>query len=198
MTALNEYLPAVRRMSLDDARKLMRHGVALRSITTVCPAPTRVALDGNDLYRPDPLVQSAWVMPVCAVDPRRSDAIETVDPLGIVSLGPVIDLVAFHPAAPNRWALRLGLATVLGAIEPQCCSPDPVPVRRDITAWLRGECRGIVLLTRDATEARRVLSQIETIEAEDRQHVDELAALLAAPLQMRSRVIARTPPRAAA
>jgi hypothetical protein len=196
--ALAEYLPIMRQMSLDDARMLMRHGIPLRAITTVCPAPTRVALDGNDLYRPDPSGQPAWVMPVCAVDPGRPEEIETADPLSIVSLGPIVDLVAFHPAAPNRWALRLGLATVLGAIEPQCCNPDPVPVRRDITLWLRGECNGIVLLTRDAIEARRILSQIETIEAEDRQHADELAALLVSQPQMRSRVIARTGPRAAA
>jgi hypothetical protein len=198
LTPLDEYLPQLRRMKLADARELMRYGVPLRAITTVCPTPTRVALDGDDRYQPDPSGAPAWIIPVCAVDPGRPDAIEAVDPLGIVGLGPVIDLVAFHPAAPNRWALRYGLATVLGAIEPQYCDSEPVPVHRDITNWLRAECKGIVLLTRDPFEGRRILHQIEPIEAEDERHADELAALLVAPRPMRSRVIARTLPKAAA
>jgi hypothetical protein len=191
---IKEYLGSMRKMRLEDARQLMQqHGVPLRAIAAVCPAPTRVALDGDDRYKPNPAGAPAWVIPVCAVDPEMPEIIETDDPLGIVSLGPIVDLLAFHPAAPNRWALRLGLAGALGAIEPQYLDPVSVPAHRDVTAWLRSGCRGIVLLTRDAFKARRILAQVATIEAEDGQHAAELAALLVTP-----RVTTRTSPRAGA
>jgi hypothetical protein len=199
-TALtSEYIDPMRRMSLDDARRLMRHGVPLRAITTICPAPTRVVIDGNDLYRPDPSGQPAWIIPVSVVDPEIPELIEAVDPLGIVSLGPIVDLIAFHPAAPNRWALRRGLAPALGVIEPQCCDPASVAVHRDVTDWLRSGCRGIILLTRDPKEAGRILRQISCIEASDWNHAKELRRLLALPVPILPQVIvARTRGRVAA
>jgi len=42
---LGEYVSLMRRVTLDDARKLMRYGVPIQAITLVCPAPARIALD---------------------------------------------------------------------------------------------------------------------------------------------------------
>ena len=50
---LAEYLAAMRTMTLDNARELVGHGISLLTITLVCPAPTRVVLDGDLYYRPD-------------------------------------------------------------------------------------------------------------------------------------------------
>src|SRR5262249_48616033 len=38
-------------------------------------------------------------------------------------LGETIDLVAWHPQYPNRWATRRGIATWVGSIEPQIMMP---------------------------------------------------------------------------
>jgi hypothetical protein len=131
-------------------------------------------------------------MPVCVVDPERLDTIEASNPSSVVSIGPAVDLLAFHPGAPNRWALRYGLATVLGAIAPQYCRPDPVPVHRDVTDWLRAGCKGIVLLTHDRFGARRVLQQIQSIEAEDERQALELRRILEMPTPVQSQIVVRT------
>src|SRR5262249_31791823 len=111
----------------------------------------------------------------------RPEMIETTDPNEAISAGALIDLIAFSPAAPRRFALRCGAATVLGAIEPQYLDPAPVPVHRDVTRWMRSGCRGIVLLRGDEHEARRILGQIARIEAEDDPHAPELGRLLMPP-----------------
>ena len=194
-TLLGEYLAAMCRMRLADALELVGLGVPMRAITLVCPAPVRVSLstteDGGDLYSPDEGGRPAWVFPVHAVDPESPAAIETVDALAGICRGPVYDLVAFSPFAPNCWALRLGLASLLGAIAPQCFEPEPVPVHRDVAGWLRGGCSGIVLLTRDPHARARILRQIAHIEAEDDQHAAELRWLLALPAPVHSVVMVR-------
>jgi hypothetical protein len=171
------------RMTLDrDVEELKRHGVPMRAIVTVVPAPMKIKLDtSGELFWPDDTGLPVWVLPVCAADSDIPDAIEAIDPLTAVRTGPVIDLLAFSPLAPRRWALRRGIATVLGAIEPQRCTPEPIAVHQDITNWLRAECRGIVLLTREPIVAARVLRQCAAIEAEDEAHAAELRRLLAVP-----------------
>jgi hypothetical protein len=68
---------------------------------------------------------------------------------------------------PGRWALRRGRGAVLGAIPPQYLEPEPVRVHRDVAAWLRAGCTGVVLLTRDPAAAGRILSQIQRIDYAD-------------------------------
>jgi len=170
----------------------MSHGVPIRAITIVCPVPARISLSrGGDLYWPDELGRRGWVFPVSVVDPGAPEYVETDDPLSVVSLGPIIDLLAFSPMAPRRWALRHGIATVLGAVEPPDFDPEPVPVRRDVTDWLRDNCRGLVLLARDPHDAASVLRGIEKIEAEDDRHAAELRRLLSLPSPVRSTVVVR-------
>jgi hypothetical protein len=181
MKFLDEYLVGMWRTP-DHVQELMRHGVGMGAITTTCPAPTSIAFnEDGDRYWPDDAGYPAWVMPVCVVDPERPELIETVDPLDVVSTGPVIDLVAFDPDYPGCWALRLGLATVLGAIEPQYLDPEPVPIHRDVTDWLRAECRGIMLFTRDPIEVGRILRQCLKIEVQHRDHAVELRRTLEMP-----------------
>jgi hypothetical protein len=161
---------------------LIRYGVTVRAIETVCPAPTKISVDrSGEFYQPDEAGRPAWVFPVCCADPEKPDAIETPDPFTAVAAGAVLDLLAFSPVAPGQWALRRGIATVLGAIEPQYLDPVPVPVHRDVTDWLRADCRGIVLLTSHRIEVVRLLHQCRAIEAEDATHAAELRRILAGP-----------------
>ena len=179
----DEYLAAMRPMTLErDVNELMRHDIPMRAIATVCPAPMSIVLDrSGQLYQPDDAGRPAWVLPVCVADPMVPDEIEAADPLAVVSAGFVVDLLAFSMAAPGRYALRCGVATVLGCIPPQYCDPDPVPIHRDVTRWLRSECRGLVLLTRDPIEIRRILGHCISIEAEDAEHAAELRRMLEMP-----------------
>jgi hypothetical protein len=188
-----EYLAALRLMTHDDARGLVACGVPWRAIRLTCPVPTLIVLDeARELYWPGPSGRRAWVLPVCAIDPAHPEWIETAEPEVVVSNGAVVDLVAFTPEAPGRWALRLGEAPVLGAIEPQYLAPPPVPVHRDVTDWLRAGCVGIMLLTRDPCEAGRILRQCETVEAQDAMHAVELRHLIERPPFINTTVTVRS------
>jgi len=184
-------------MSFGDACALVGLGVPWKTITIACPAPARITI-GGDLYTPDPDGgRPACILPVCAVDPEIPELIEAGDHEYVVGYGPVVDLIAFAPTARHRWALRLGVATVLGVIPVQYYA-EPVPVHRDVWGWLRAECRGIVLLTRDPREAGRILRQITAIEAEDEQHAAALRRLLRQPPPVYTTVSVRSRRRAAA
>jgi hypothetical protein len=107
---------------------------------------------------------------------------EAHDPPHTVRAGELVDLVAWHPRHPHRWALRTGAAEWLGAIEPQYLDPEPVPVWRSPLAWLRVGCVGLVMLSPDPPAAYRVLSGCRGgIVAEDPQHAAALRATLARP-----------------
>src|SRR5438270_930763 len=58
----------------------------------------------------------AFVIPVRVGNPLTAEA---SDPTKAVRHGILIDLIAVSPSYPDRWALRVGNATWLGAIEPQ-------------------------------------------------------------------------------
>jgi hypothetical protein len=185
---VNEYLTYFRRTTGDDGLlRLTEHGIPLRSIRLVRPVLIHIALKPDrcapaELYQPDPAGKPAWVVPVRTFDSAYpGEWIETADPEIVVSQGTMLDLIAFAPAAPGRWALRLGEAAVLGAIEPQYLDPRPVPVHRDVTDWLRSGCSGIMLLTRDACEAGRILRQCKTVEAQDPTHAAQLRRLIERP-----------------
>src|SRR5215469_18982285 len=108
----------MRRMTLDYVRELLAAGIPIEAIGAVCPAPTTIKFKGRR-YWPDPAGGPAYVFPATAVEPGQPYLLEADDPVWTVAAGPIVDLVAFSPFGPNRWALRTGAAIVLGAIEPQ-------------------------------------------------------------------------------
>jgi hypothetical protein len=145
---VGEYCASLRRMPLSAAQELhSTFGIPWPSITATCPVPTRArfADKARSLYEPDEDGGAGWVIPATCVDPARPEEIEAVDPLDIVSTGPIVDLVAFHPHCRDRFALRIGHAVVLGAVEPQHLEPARVPVWGDIGDWLRAGCSGLVV-----------------------------------------------------
>jgi hypothetical protein len=180
-----EYLSVMRRMPFAAAQELhSKFGIPWVSITATCPAPTLARFtDRNQLfYEPADDGRAVWIMPACAVDPSQPEEIETVDPMDVVAdLSRVVDLVAFDPHCRERFALRTGGATVLGAVEPQLLGPDRVRVWNDIGDWLRDSCRGIVLLTNDCHQRGRILRRLSSIEAQQPTQVTAWLGLPAYP-----------------
>jgi hypothetical protein len=179
-----EYLSVMRRMPFAAAQELhSKFGIPWVSITATCPAPTLARFtDRNQLfYEPADDGRAVWVLPACCVDPLQPEEIEAVDPLDVVATGPIVDLVALHPGRRNRFARRTGGAVVLGAVEPQLLGPDRVPVWSDVGDWLRGSCRGIVLLTSDCHQKDRILRRLTSIEVQQPDEVRDWIALPAYP-----------------
>lgn len=94
----------------------------------------------------------------------------------------IVDVVAFRLDRPTEWSLRLGLADALGEWwvchgwrEPQ----EPVKVVRTPVGFLRARGNALCPLTRNPHEASILLRQLDGIIAEDIQHGEEIARLLA-------------------
>jgi hypothetical protein len=134
------------------------------------------------MFRPDPDGALAWIVPACVIDPW-SEEIESADPTTVISGigGGVVDLVAFNPNHRGALARRTGLASVLGAIEPQLFDPNPVPVFGDVVGWLHNHCRGLVILTRHRYEAGRILRRLAVIEPESELHAAAISQLMQLP-----------------
>src|SRR3954464_15417564 len=151
---VREHRSALMGTPFEAPRRLAEAGVSWRAIATVAPASMMIRVDG-DLFQPDPDGRAAFVIPVrvhSALSP------EARAPLEAVAQGEIVDLLAFHPAKPDRWALRRGTAEWLGAIPPQFCAPDPVRVWRSPMAWLIAGCHGMLPLSRNAADIHRLLA----------------------------------------
>lgn len=123
----------------------------------------------------------AYCTPVRA-DPTRPLSLETPIASSALRLGDLIDIVYWHPEAPRRWALRTGVAEVLGLIEPQYCGPEPVAIHRGVLGWFRHGCDGLVILSPDPWVVYRLLSQCTSgLLAENERHAEELRAALDHP-----------------
>jgi hypothetical protein len=162
-----EYLQLMRRMPCAEAERLHNEfGIPWRAIRATVPVPTRIRFTdkAETFFEPDEDGVPVWVLPATCCDPERPEEIEAVDPLDVVSKGPVVDLLAFHfhPECRKRFALRTGAAVVLGCVPPQYMQPDPVRVFDDVADWLKSGCKGIVLLSNDPHQRGRILRRIES------------------------------------
>jgi hypothetical protein len=136
-----------------------------------------------NLFEPDPDGALTFLSAV-RVDPWHPLSIETPVADAAVRHGDIVDIVAWHPDHPGRWALRLGNALHLGLIEPQYLDPEAVRVHRGPLGWLRARCRGLVLLTHDPRDQYRILTICRAIIAEDPEHKRALHASLARALPL--------------
>jgi hypothetical protein len=173
-----EYLAALRMTRFADLAPLVAAGVSWETIATAAPALARIRVSKGITFEPDDDGGSAFIVPVRVESPITP---ETFDAATAVRDGAIIDLVAFHPLHPDRWALRRDAAEWLGAVEPQFIGPPAVRVWRTPLDWLRADCEGIVLLSRDRPGQYRILSGLCRIVAEDAEHAAELRRLLAHP-----------------
>ena len=171
---VDEYHALMRRTPIAAAQQLHRqYGMPWKAILATVPAPARVrfADRARAPFEPDEDGSAVWVMPATCCDPERPEEIEAVDPLDVVSTGPIVDLVAFDLHCRERFALRTGAAVVLGAVEPQYMQPSRVRVWSDIGDWLREGCNGLVLLSPDCYQRGRILRRLSSIEAQQPDRV---------------------------
>ena len=129
----------------------------------------RVEIEG-ERYQPSPAGTPAAIVAVRMPRGMAPRDIEHPAPTAAALVGEdLVDLVAFAPIAPGRFATRLGVADTLGFLAPQALSPPPTRVHATPLSWLRAEGDGIAILAREAPDMRRVLMAAAAggIEVED-------------------------------
>jgi len=168
---VGEYLSVLRSTRFASLEPLVATGVTSRAITDAVPAHAGISVSKDNTFAFDEVGGSAFIVPVKLESPLTPEA---SDPIEAIRYGWIVDLVAFHPNHPGRWALRTGAAEWLGAVAPQYLDPEPVPVWRTPLRWLQAGCHGLVLLSRERESQYRVLSGLSAIVAEDHQHAAEL------------------------
>jgi hypothetical protein len=172
-----EYQVALRMTRFADLAPLVTAGIDWRAIAEAVPAHALIQVAQNTGFEFDADGKSAFVLPVRTDNPLTP---ESADPASAIRDGAIVDLVAFHPRHPDRWALRRDAAEWLGAIEPQYLDPAPATIFRSPLSWLRADCRGLVLLG-DRASQYRILTLLHSIIAEDEQHATELRRVLMRP-----------------
>ena len=180
MSIAAEYIAAVRALTAVHRERLLAAGVHPGDIDLGMVGVARGRLAKFDLFEPDPCGALTYLCPV-RIDPFNPLCIASPVADSAVRFGHLIDIAAFHPDFPDRWALRLGTADCLGLIEPQYLGPEPVRVHRGPLGWLRAGCSGLVPLTRDRRDLYRLLSECQAIVAEDQAHARSLREVLSRP-----------------
>ena len=174
-----EHRAAVAALTEEDRGRLADFGIGPDDIGRfrMCGIARVLVRDG--LYQPDEEGGVAIVTPVRVERPYTPEARRP----GIwARWGPIVDLVAWHPSEPLRWALRVGSAEWIGCIEPQYLDPEPVRVHRSVFDWLRAGCSGLVPLSSDRGELYRLLSGVHGgILAADDTHARDLRRALSHP-----------------
>jgi hypothetical protein len=171
-----EMRAAIEAMERRDFAQLRQMGV-----TRMMAGIGRVRDVGEGLYEPEesPWGHWRWITPVCT---EWRDTPESNDPESPMC-AELVDLVAWHENAPEKWLLRTGHAQWLGRIEPQYCNPNPVQILRSPLSWLRNNCIGLVPLGRKRYEVYDVLMCCRYgMKAEDRAHAAELRHILEYPI----------------
>lgn len=181
-----------------DTEELAQHGVPLWAVCLwqlVGVARISRVVDA-DVYEPDPR-SGAWVFltPVLVQDPANP---ESQSPEAYVRLGSIIDIVAWDPQTPRRWARRAGLADWLGLVEPQYLDPEPTRIWRSVLNWFRADCSGLVVLNQNPIATYSLLMGFQGgIDAEDPAHAAELKRALERPWPIPRIGVGRPPSRLA-
>ena len=145
-----EFCAALQAMTPERQAQLRRDGIDV-------PVPIGFSriVGENGRYHPyGEASKFAFILPV------RTDFLhtpETIRGIEAVRAGYLVDLLAFRPEYPDRWALRWGGAEWLGSIPPQYCNPYPVRIWRSPVRWLQSGCDGLVMLSGDPLAIRRTL-----------------------------------------
>jgi len=174
-----EHRCAVAALTEEDRGRLADFGIGPDDLGRfrMCGIARVAVRDG--LYQPDEEGGVAIITPVRVERPVSPEARR---PAIWARWGPIVDLLAWHPSEPLRWALRTGAAEWLGCIEPQYLDPEPVRVHRCVLDWLRAGCSGLVPLSVDRGELYRLLSGVHGgILAADDTHARDLRRALAHP-----------------
>jgi hypothetical protein len=93
----------------------------------------------------------------------------------------IIDIVAWHPATPGRWATRTGYADMLGTVQPPLWEDGPTRVHQTPYGWLKSGGEGICFLTTDRPMIAFELRSAGRIVADAEAHARELRQICAHP-----------------
>jgi hypothetical protein len=151
-------------------------------------ARIRLEKDGRT-YRPMEGGTEAFITP-CRVNGDQPTP-EDPDFELVPQYGDVIDLIAWSPEYPGRWATRCDQATWLGCIEPQFVIPPAVPIRRSPLSWLKANATGLCILAHDQWDIYRLLTVCQQLEAEDDAHAKQLRRILEHPFKTPTILVAR-------
>lgn len=112
--------------------------------------------------------------------------------------GNIMDLIAWHPAAPANWRWRVGDTPILNidAIEQKWPGDGPLKIYATPLDYLRGGCEGVVILDWNATSDIRRLALEDAICC-PQAIIDRLDGILRKPVRM-PRFQSMEAPRAAA
>jgi hypothetical protein len=109
------------------------------------------------LWDPDPESgELAYITPV-RVD--RADTVLSPEPWGAPRCGSLVDLIAWHPSHPRRWAMLTAASLWLGCVP--WAEPFPALIRATPLSWLQADCDGLVLLTRKPSALRNIFADLE-------------------------------------
>lgn len=89
----------------------------------------------------------------------------------------IVDIVAWHPATPGRWARRTGEADMLGAVMPG----EAVRVHQTPLGWLRGGGEGVCFLDDNRVTIAGELRQAARVIAESPAHARLLREICERP-----------------
>jgi hypothetical protein len=170
---------AVTALSDADLEMLVGYGIDRTDVVVMGMVGAALVRVEGDHYCPYPEGKKAFLTPARV---HCADTPESPVPDSAVRVGNLVDIVAWHPLRPDRWAMRVGSAEWLGCIEPQYQCPDPVPIRRSVLAWLQSGCAGLLALSRSTADIYRLLICCTGgVIAEDYGHAAELRRFLAHP-----------------
>jgi hypothetical protein len=183
-----EHRAAVRNLKTEDALELVDQLeipfflVIIHQLVGVLP----IRLDKTGAcWEPDEDGQLAYITPL-RID--RHETALSLDPWATARFGALADLIAWDPRAPQSWALRAGDSQWLGSIP--WGEPFPALLRVSPLSWLKADCDGLVLLTRDPVEVRAILGDFEHgIQAESEMLTTELKKLVATPVANPPRIL---------
>lgn len=167
--------------ALDEGQRnlLVAHGVGRNDLALGLVGAALIRVEGTTRFAPDPEGRPAFITPVRV---QYAETPESVAPDSAVRVGDIVDLVAWHPLRPDRWALRSGAAEWLGCIEPQYAGPHPVPIRRSVLGWFRAGCVGLLPLSQSPADLYRLLTWcVGGVIAEDAEHAAKLRRALERP-----------------
>jgi hypothetical protein len=177
-----EHRAAVHNLTTEDAKELVDELlipfflVIIHQMVGVLP----IRLDKTRwLWEPDPeSSQLAYITPLRI---GRPDTALSPEPWGMPRCGDLVDLIAWHPANPHRFALRTAACPWLGCVP--WAEPFPALIRATPLSWLQADCDGLVLLTRKPAQLRTILGDFEYgIQTETDQLAAKLNELIREPL----------------
>ena len=183
-----EHRAAVRNLKTEDAVELVDQLeipfflVIIHQLVGILPIRRKGAL-----WEPDP----DGAGPLAYITPLRVDRFATplsLDPWETARCGELADLIAWDPDAPQSWALRVGNSHWLGSIP--WGEPFPALLRASPLSWLKADCDGLVVLSRDPVEVRAILGEFEYgVHTESDVLTAQLRKLVATPVAHPPRIL---------